>query len=97
VNDRPDQTPTDDESPEIAEVRRLLAEARPTEPMPDDVAIRMNSVLARLGNETPTAPSEPSAGDVVPIAAHRRRRAAQLLVAAAAIVVGGFVVTQNFR
>ena len=95
MNDRPDQTPTDDESPEIAEVRRLLADARHTEPMPDDVASRMNSVLDRLGDETPAARSESPAGDVIPIAAHRRRRAAQLLVAAAAIVVGGVVVTQN--
>jgi hypothetical protein len=96
VNDRPDPTPTEDESSEIAEVRRLLADARHTEPMPEDVADRMNSLLDRLGDETPAAGSESSAADVIPITAHRRRRAAQLLVAAAAIVVGGVVITQNF-
>ena len=88
MTDRPD------ESPEIAEVRRLLAEARHTEPMPDDVAHRMDRVLAGLGDETPSvAPARPAAAEVVPITVHRRRRAAQLLVAAAAIVVGGVVVS----
>ena len=88
MNDRPD------ESPEIAEVRRLLAEARHTEPMPDDVAARMERVLAGLGDETTSvAPVRPAAAEVVPITAHRRRRAVQLLVAAAAVVVGGVVVS----
>ena len=88
MNDRPD------ESPEIAEVRRLLAEARHTEPMPDDVAARMDRVLSGLGDETPSvAPARPAAAEVIPITAHRRRRAAQLLVAAAAVVVGGVVVS----
>ena len=96
MNDRPDPTSADDESPEITEVRRLLADARHTEPMPDDVASRMDDVLGRLGGEIPSVRPEPSAGDVIPISAHRRRRAAQLLVAAAAIVVGGVVVTQAF-
>ncbi len=85
----------DEESTEIAAVRRLLADARPTEPMPDDVAARMDRVIARLGDESPAATSEPPAsGVVVPIAAHRRRRAAALLVAAAAIVVGGVAAGQ---
>ncbi len=88
MSDRPD------ESPEIAEVRRLLAEARHTEPMPDDVAARMDRVLSGLGDETPSvAPVRPAAAEVVPITAHRRRRAVQLLVAAAAVVVGGVVVS----
>jgi hypothetical protein len=91
VNDRPS---SEDESPEITEVRRLLADARHTEPMPGDVTARMNRVIARLGDETPAAASEPSAGDVIPIAPHRRRRAATLLVAAAAIVVGGVAAGQ---
>ena len=35
---------------EQAEVRRLLAEARHTEPMPDDVKARMDDVLAGLAH-----------------------------------------------
>ncbi len=91
MTDRPDSPdelePAD--PPEIAEVRRLLSDARHTEPMPDDVAARMNRAIARLGDETPAAATDPRSGDVVPIAPHRRRRAAALLVAAAAVVVGG--------
>jgi hypothetical protein len=91
VNEEPD-------SPEIDDVRRLLAEARHTGPMPDDVATRMDAVLADLAR-TPGARSTsapPSAGEqLVSLAAHRRRRAAGLLVAAAAIVVGGVVVAQQ--
>ncbi len=90
-------------------VRRLLAEARHDEPMPADVAARMDRVLADLattpagGDEpavVPAAPrpeeSGPSADAVVtrlPVA--RRRRAAALLGAAAAIVVGGVVLAQH--
>jgi len=87
-----------DDSPEITEVRRLLADSRVTEPMPDDVAARMDRVLADLSGAPPAVPREPVAAghpEVVPIAAHRRRRAAGLLVAAAAIVVGGFAVAQS--
>ncbi len=94
MNDRTDVPSSDDQSPEIAEVRRLLADARHVDPMPDDVAARMNAVIARLGDETPAARPEPPDTNVIPIAPHRRRRAAALLVAAAAIVVGG-VAFQN--
>jgi hypothetical protein len=95
VSDRPDD-PSDDETPEIAEVRRLLADARHVDPMPEDVAARMSGVLDRLGDETPAARPESAATNVIAIAPHRRRRAAALLVAAAAIVAGG-VVIQNLR
>jgi hypothetical protein len=89
------ERPEPEDAPEIAEVRRLLAEARHPEPMPDDVARRLDDVLSGLATETPvTEPSPPEPGDVhqgevVPIAAHRRRKVAGLLVAAAAVVVGG--------
>ncbi len=80
--------------PETDDVRRLLAEARHTTPIPADVAARMDAVLADLagssGDGTPSADPE-----VVSLAAHRRRRAAGLLVAAAAIVVGGVAVAQQ--
>ena len=90
MTDRPDSPDPDGaEPPEIAEVRRLLADARHDAPMPDDVVARMDRVLASLGDETHQDGTEPGRdADVVPITA-RRRRAAALLVAAAAVVVGG--------
>jgi hypothetical protein len=102
VTDSPG-SPDPDESPQIEEVRRLLAQARHTEPMPDDVVARVDDVLAGLreqpsttGSTTPSTTSIPERdGLVVSLAAHRRRRAAGLLVAAAVIVVGGVVVAQN--
>src|SRR6476469_4846664 len=68
-------------------VRRLLAEARHDEPMPADVASRLDDVLAGLAAEP--APR----GRVVPLA-DRRRKAGALLVAAAAVVVAGVGIGQ---
>jgi hypothetical protein len=93
-------SPDPAESPEADEVRRLLADARHTEPMPDDVVARMDDVLAGLRDDPAESPARHAAtaaardDNVVPMAVHRRR-AAGLLVAAAAIVVGGVVVAQN--
>lgn len=67
------------------EVRRLLAGARHTEPMPADVADRMDRVLAGLADH----PSDTSATAPVTRLAERRRRVVTLLVAAAAVVVVG--------
>ncbi|WP_372727240.1 hypothetical protein [Nocardioides sp.] len=67
-------------------VRRLLAEARHTEPMPDDVAARLERVLSDLA-DSPEGPGE--TGNLVELASRRRRRVASLLVAAAAVVVLG--------
>ena len=64
-----------------AEVRRLLAEARHAEPIPDDVADRMDRALAGL------APGSPA--PVTGLASRRRRTALGLLAAAAAVVVVG--------
>lgn len=72
-----------------AEVRRQLAAARHTEPMPREVAERLDGVLADLG-------AEPVRKAAVVRLAHRRRRAATMLVAAAAVVVGGIAVGQLF-
>lgn len=102
-----DRTPDDPSPQELtpeqeARVRRLLAEARHTEPMPADVATRLDAVLAGLVESreqplesagTPAAP--PTAGRgaaVVELAARRRRRrrVTQALVAAAAVTVVGF-------
>jgi hypothetical protein len=102
VTDAPD-------SPEEQAVRRLLADARHTGPVPDDVAARLDAVLADLAAEPArgTAPeAQPERGRVAgapapvhpvvaSLAAQRRRRAAGMLVAAAAIVVGGVVVAQH--
>ena len=45
--------PHDDLTPEEEQVRRLLADARHTEPMPDDVAARLDEVLADLQERSP--------------------------------------------
>ncbi len=91
---------TDDADTDDLAVRRLLADARSTEPMPDDVAARMDAVLADLAAGATQAPVEPAAPAqehpvVVALSRQRRRRAAGMLVAAAAIVVGGVVVAQH--
>ncbi len=70
-----------------ARIRALLADARHTEPMPADVAARLDRVLEGLAEErAPVAP-------VIDLA-RRRRTAAKLLVAAAAVVVAGVGVGQ---
>jgi len=83
-----------------SEVRRLLADARHTQPMPVDVAGRLDGVLADLAAQRRDA--SPTGADVaadvvaghspapvVDLAARRRRRAGALLVAAAAVVALG--------
>ena len=77
ADDDPGLTPEQEQR-----VRRLLTDARHTEPMPGDVAARLDRVLAELARGEEVAP-------VVPLASRRRRRAATMLVAAAAVVVGG--------
>jgi len=88
------------DSPETDAVRRLLADARHDDPIPGDVAARMDRVLADLAAGRGTADAtetadDPDHGVVTRLPAHRRRRAAALLVAAAAIVVGGVVFAQH--
>lgn len=85
-----------DHDPEVtpeqeARLRRLLAGARHAEPVPDDVAARLDRVLEQLSAEE----RDPEAHrPVVALAARRRRRARGLLVAAAAVVVVGVGVGQ---
>ncbi len=89
-------------APEEARLRRLLADARHTAPMPDDVVGRLDDVLARLAVEEPVVPRvvEPEHPDpaVASLDARRRRtlrrRVAGGLLAAAALVVGGVAVPQ---
>jgi hypothetical protein len=79
--------PADDER-----IRRLLAEARHTEPMPEAVATRLDDVLASLNADRV---HEDDLAPVVDLAARRRRRtAANLLVAAAAVLVVGVGISQ---
>lgn len=83
--------PHDDLTPEEEQVRRLLADARHTEPLPDDVAARLDQVLAGLADE-PVARPTPSVTDLD--AARRRRTVRTWLVAAAAVVVAGVGLNQ---
>jgi hypothetical protein len=70
-----------------AQVRRLLAGARHTAPMPGDVVARLDRVLAGLGAD------QAREATVVRLA-DRRRKATRWLVAAAAVVVVGVGVDQ---
>lgn len=86
-------------SPEQQEaIRRLLAQARHDEPVPDDVVRRLDTVLSQLATEGPRAvdppPPPPYRGTVVDLGARRRRRVTGLLGAAAAVVVLGVGATQ---
>jgi hypothetical protein len=84
--------PADGLTPEQEEVRRLLADARHSAPLPDDVADRLDHVLAELAAGSPDEPDltpAPAGGVVVSLASRRRRRAATALVAAAAVVAVG--------
>lgn len=82
MTDRSDLTP-DQES----DVRRMLADARHTDPVPPEVAARLDRVLADLA-------AEPAREATVVRLADRRRRVATLLVAAAAVVVAGVGIGQ---
>jgi hypothetical protein len=84
--------PADGLTPEQEEVRHLLADVRHSAPMPDDVADRLDNVLAELAagsREQLEVASAPADGVVVSLASRRRRRAATALVAAAAAVAVG--------
>jgi len=73
-------------------LRRLLLDARHTEPVPDAVAVRLDATLADLEQERADAPigeARPRRAAVLELTAQRRRRAAGLLIAAAAVVVVG--------
>lgn len=80
-------------STEEEAVRRQLAAARHTEPMPADVAGRLDDVLAGLQAARAERAEAPES-NVVPLASRRRHRIAQGIVAAAAVVAVGVGVTQ---
>ena len=82
------QTPDPGLSPaQEHQVRRLLADARHTEPTPDDVVARLDRVLADLA-------SEPDREAAVVHLADRRRNVGRWLVAAAAVAVLGVGVNE---
>ncbi|MBZ5738175.1 hypothetical protein [Nocardioides mangrovi] len=77
-------------------IRELLADARHTGPIPDDVAARLDAALGELAGSSgeplpepvlPTPVPSPAVPDLA--AARRRRTARNLLIAAAAVVVVG--------
>lgn len=86
----PDE-PDSPDSPEIADVRRLLAEGRHDEPMPADVAARLDDVIAGLAER----PRAADGASVVPIGSRRRRRAVAGWLTAAAAVVAAFVIAPH--
>jgi len=78
-------------------IRRLLADARHTEPMPDAVVARLDRVLSGLSDDRTERADRADRADraeVVDLMARRRRTVGQLLVAAAAVVAVGFGITQ---
>jgi hypothetical protein len=88
----PDLTPAQERA-----VRDLLAHARHDEPVPDDVAARLDATLDELHAERDRQrPTERPTAPVVPLsrAARRRRLAGGALVAAAAVVVAGVGIGQ---
>lgn len=94
--DSPHDPQQPDLSPEQAqEVRRLLADARHAQPMPTDVAARLDRVLAELATQevrlTPGSDDRHAdeGASVVALASRRRRRVVSVLVAAAAVVAVG--------
>jgi hypothetical protein len=75
-------------------IRRLLADARHTEPMPEAVVARLDRVLAGLSDDRTERAERADRAEVVDLMARRRRTVGQLLVAAAAVVAVGFGITQ---
>lgn len=74
---------------EEARLRRLLARSRHDERLPDDVATRLDDVLARLEAGEDVGPAGTPLAEVHELVARRRRTVASVLVAAAAVVVVG--------
>lgn len=82
----------DQPHPDDERVSRLLADARHTEPLPPEVAARLDRTLEGLAEERRTPVG--SVAPVVDLAARRRRRLATGLVAAAAVVALGVSLPQ---
>ena len=87
---------TDELTPEQeADISRLLAEARHDEPIPADVAARLDAVLGDLSADDLEVFENRTAGSTTsPACDAAAQRGARLLIAAAAVVVGGVAVGQ---
>jgi hypothetical protein len=91
--DEPGPTPDELSAASEESVRRLLAEARATGPMPEEVRLRLEEVLGGLAD----VDHKEAAGTRVPVvdlAARRRRRVRTLFVAAAAVTAFGVALPQ---
>ena len=77
--DKPEQDLTPEQE---AQVRRLLSDARHTDPVPADVVARLDRVLEGLGDDSAREATVVRLAD-------RRRKATRWLVAAAAVIVVG--------
>ena len=86
------------DDPAFDAVRERLAAARVQDPIPADVAARLDATLAGLTGGTPAAPPAPGEGGTTVTPLRRRSRVAPRLLAAAAVVVlagaGGVGVSQ---
>lgn len=87
---------TDELTPEQeSAVRRLLAQARHDDPVPADVAARLDDTLSDLlADRAAGKPAGAAPVSRLSDVRHRRRRAGRLLLAAAAVLVGGVAVGQ---
>ena len=95
------QTP---EEPELARsdisreqeesVRRLLAQARANEPMPEAVRARLEAVLRQLGTDEDQGATSPAPAPVIDLAVRRRKRVRAVFLAAAAVTAFGVAVPQ---
>lgn len=96
MNQIPDEpeVPSDALSAEQEEsVSRLLADARATESIPEDVRLRLEEVVRGLAGADARGAAE-TRGAVVDLAARRRRRVRTLFVAAAAATAFGLALPQ---
>lgn len=92
--DEPGTTPVELSAAQEESVRRLLAGARETEPMPEDIRRRLEGVLHDLADRPDERAAPTTVSPVLDLAARRRRRAATVLVAAAAVTVFGVALPQ---
>jgi len=88
TTDEPDEQLAPASREDEARIRELLSGARVTEPMPADVAARLDDALVGLAAERPPIDPVP-ADNVIPITRTRRHRVVAVLGAAAAVVVLG--------
>jgi hypothetical protein len=80
------------DDPAFDELRALLADARATEPVPEDVVARLDATLTSLQapHTTQVSPdAEPTTEVVVPLRSRLRHGAGRVLVAAAVLAVVG--------